>query len=168
MFPPSEKFAPYLANWIRLDPIKHLGEGYNINGLLARSLLQGSGNPRNIPQVDEFDINKVTYTKHFIGRTWNGDGLQQVLERRLKLESFREVKYTKNIASWLALKQGRRPSNGKLAVLEDISVLDDWKEEGKKKEKKSSKTSKTSKTKKNRDGEEPARGTVRQGVKLIR
>ena len=120
IFPPSKQFAGYLANWIRMEPIRGLGTEYNLCGLLARIMHGGAVDSNSIPREEHFDVNRVTYTKHWVGRTWNGDGLDAVLEGRLKLKAFKMPKWTKKNASWLILKQGRRPSTSKLAVLEDV------------------------------------------------
>ena len=60
------------------------------------------------------------YTKHFIGRTWNGDGLLNVLEPRLKLASFKKPKYTRKNAPWMVLRKGRQSSKSFQAVLDDV------------------------------------------------
>ena len=80
VFSPSKEFATHLAWWVRQEPVCTLGAQYNLNGLLARSLLVGCVAPTAVPRMEVFDATgRVSYTKHWVGKTWNGDGLNEVL-----------------------------------------------------------------------------------------
>ena len=121
VFPPTKEFAPYLAWWCRQEPCKSLGAQYNVNGLLARICLSGAVQPSLIPRQEHFDAEgRVTYTRHWIGRSWNGDGLSEIMDPRLKLGAFKAVEYNSRNASWHVLKRARRPSDAAAAVLDDV------------------------------------------------
>ena len=55
-----------------------------------------------------------------IGGTWNGDGLSEVLDKRLKLNDFQEVSYTSSNASWVLLRRTRRNSATENDLLKDV------------------------------------------------
>jgi hypothetical protein len=111
IFPPSESFAPHLAYWVRQEPMASLCASYNVNGLLARVCIVGHVKPNSVPRVEDFErTGRVSYTKHWIGSTWNGDGLNEVLDPRLKLDDFQDVVYKSSNASWVSLRRTRRNS----------------------------------------------------------
>ena len=74
---------------------------------------------------------RVSYTKHWIGGTWNGDGLNEILDPRLQLDDFQEKIYKSSNASWVSLRRSRKKSASEQDLLAE--VRHDWKEEGKKK-----------------------------------
>ena len=126
------QFAPHLAHWVRREPCKTLGAQYNIPGLLARIVLTGAVKPEKVPRQEKIEASgRVTYTKHFIGRTWNGDGLEEIITPRLKLGDFKRPKYTRKNASWFALKHGRARTHSASfkAVLNEVGH-DGWQGEG--------------------------------------
>lgn len=61
VFPPSAELAPFLAAWVRQEPIKSLGEDFNVSGLLARILLHGAVDPTLVPAQHDFDEAGFTY-----------------------------------------------------------------------------------------------------------
>ena len=157
VFPPSKEFASHLAWWVRQEPIKSLGAPYNVNGLLARSLMMGCAAPSAVPRLEQFEATgRVSYTKHWIGGTWNGDGLNEILDPRLQLDDFQEKMYKSSNASWVSLRRSRKKSASEQDLLAE--VRHDWKEEGKKKKSSGGggkkKRSKPKHMKKPRGGEE--------------
>jgi hypothetical protein len=108
---------------------------------------------------------RVSYTKHWIGGTWNGDGLNEILDPRLQLDDFQEKVYKSSNASWVSLRRSRKKSASEQDLLAE--VRHDWKEEGK--TKKSSggggkkKRSKPKHMKKPR-GEEESRGETKRST----
>ena len=108
-----------------------IGAQYNINGLLARSVLTGCSTPAEVPRLETFDASgRISYTNHWIGKTWNGDGLNEVLDPRLQLEDFTEVVYGSSNASWVSLQ--RKRSNSAADLLSD--VRHEWHKEGERKQ----------------------------------
>ena len=84
-----------------------------------------------------------------IGGTWNGDGLSEVLDKRLKLNDFQEVSYTSSNASWVLLRRTRRNSATENDLLKD--VRHEWEApKGKSKKKKKKKRDNEGETKSSR------------------
>ena len=108
---------------------------------------------------------RVSYTKHWIGGTWNGDGLNEILDPRLQLDDFQEKMYKSSNASWVSLRRSRKKSASEQDLLAE--VRHDWKEEGKKKKSSGGggkkKRSKPKHMKKPR-GEEESRGETKRAT----
>ncbi len=84
-----------------------------------------------MPRLETFDASgRISYTNHWIGKTWNGDGLNEVLDPRLQLEDFTEVVYGSSNASWVSLQ--RKRSNSAADLLSD--VRHEWHKEGERKQ----------------------------------
>ena len=111
-FPPSNDFVPHCAYWVRQEPQKSLGAHLNLPGLLARIMHEGSIQVAKIPRREHWEASgQITYTSHWIGKTWNGDGLEAIVDPRLRLGSCENVVYSsRNGGSWLVLQRKRRPS----------------------------------------------------------
>ena len=183
-----------------------MGAPYNVNGLLARSLMMGCAAPSAVPRLEQFEATgtlvvvfkefffvrrgrglwfvltwlvcsfclffflsggagRVSYTKHWIGGTWNGDGLNEILDPRLQLDDFQEKMYKSSNASWVSLRRSRKKSASEQDLLAE--VRHDWKEEGKKKKSSGGggkkKRSKPKHMKKPR-GEEESRGETKRAT----
>ena len=81
-------------------------------GQLARIMHEGSIQVAKIPRREHWEASgQITYTSHWIGKTWNGDGLEAIVDPMLRLGSFENVVYSsRNGGSWLVLQRKRRPS----------------------------------------------------------
>ena len=103
-FPPSKEFAPHLAWWIRQDTIQALGAPFNLNGLLARSLIFGHVKASEVPLASAFEAaGKISYHKHWIGSSWNGDGLSEGRSLLVVLSFFSRLTETSKLIFFFSI-----------------------------------------------------------------